>query len=160
MTGRLPERVSKASRRRALAFITLVALAACGAPVPTGDDEIRVVEDAAEANLVLYVSNQSFEHDRVDIAVRIDDVLVVDQHFDVEGQHTWVEFLIDLPPGDHTLELTSSTDVGSSEQLTIPEGETRWVVVDYWYYPDQDDGSDVVDPSFTFTVSEKQVGFD
>jgi hypothetical protein len=153
------------SRRRVAMLLTVVplaaALAACAAaPVPTGDDDITVVDDAEQANLVLYVSNQSFEHDRVDITVRIDGVLVVDQSFAVEGQHNWLEFPIKLPAGEHTLEAISGTGVGLSEPVTVPDGEKRWVVLDYWYYPDRGDGSDVVDPSLTLTVHEEQVGFD
>lgn len=155
----------ESSRRRAVAVIAALALVpvliSCTTrPVPTGDDEIRVLDDAEQADLVLYVSNQSFEHDRVTISVRIDDVLVVEQAFAVEGQHNWVEFPIDLPPGPHAVTATSGTGVDLEETVTIPEGEKRWVVLDYWYYPDRGDGSDVVDPSFTFTAHEEPVGFD
>lgn len=128
-------------------------------PPPTGNGVVSVVADADQADLVLYVSNQSFEDEVVGITVAIDGVVVVDQDFDVEGQHNWVEFPIGLPAGEHTVTATSSTGTEGSHVLTLPEGEQRWVVVDYWYYPDQGDGSDVVDRSFTIDVSDEQVAF-
>lgn len=127
---------------------------------PTGDEVIRVIDDVDQANLVLYVSNQSFEHGVVGIDVGIDGVAVVGQSFAVEGQHNWIEFGIDLPPGEHTLTATSSTDVEAEHTFEVPEAERRWAVLDYWYYPESDDGSDEVPPSFTFTVHDQQVGFD
>lgn len=155
--------------RRVLACLALAALGACAVPGadsgpggqsrPTGDDVVRVVEGLEHANLVLYVSNQSFEHGRIRIDAEIDGVPVVGEDFDVEGQHNWVEFPIALPPGDHTLTAVSGTDVEATHTFTVPEGETRWAVLDYWYYPESDDGSDHVPPSFTFDVFDEQVAF-
>lgn len=147
----------------AAAVLPPLALSGCGAGAggapPTGDGVVSVVDDAEQADLILYVSNQSFEHAVVGIVVAIDEVVVVDQEFDVEGQHNWIQFPIVLPPGEHTLTATSSTGATIAQPVPVPDGERRWVVVDYWYYPDDDSGSDVVDPSLTVHVSDQPVGF-
>ena len=75
-------------------------LAACGptaAEVASGSSpppspstptaEIAVVEED-EAALLLWVSNQSFEDDPVQVTIAIDGVEVISQQFEVEGQHT------------------------------------------------------------------------
>jgi len=126
---------------------------------PPGDDVVSVVDGAEQADLILYVSNQSFEHAVVGIVVAIDEVVVVDQDFHVEGQHNWTQFPIELPPGEHTLTATSSTGAAIAQTVTVPDGERRWVVVDYWYHPGDGTGSDVVDPRFTVHVSKEAVGF-
>jgi len=43
-----------------------------------------------EPDLVLLVSNQSFDDPAATLTLTIDGQTVVDQEFDVEGQHTWV----------------------------------------------------------------------
>lgn len=75
-------------RAPALASLALVpwALAACGAaqgvdPTPdpevaAGDAEVRLVEEE-QADLVLYVSNQSFDDEEVRLTVVIDGIVVV-----------------------------------------------------------------------------------
>ena len=153
-------------RRCAVSLALLAAIAGCTGESsepptepPTGNGVVSLVDDAEQADLLLYVSNQSFEDEVVGITVAIDGVVVVDQDFDVEGQHNWVEFPIALPAGEHTVTATSGTGAEGSQELTLPEGEQRWVVVDYWYYPDQGDGSDVVERTFTIEVSDEQVGF-
>ncbi len=46
--------------------------------------------DEKQADLLLHVSNQSFEHTRVRLTVAVDGVTVVDGDFHVEDQHNWV----------------------------------------------------------------------
>lgn len=101
----------------------------------------------------LYVSNQSFEDPRVGITISIDGVVVVDQDFDVEGQHNWVSFEPDIAPGDHTLHAVSSTGAQLTTTFMTPDGEPRWAVVDYWFHPDDDPRK------FTFQISDKPIGF-
>lgn len=102
----------------------------------------------------LYVSNQSFEEPTVRITIQIDDQVVVDEGFDVEGQHNWITFTPDVTPGDHTLQAVSDTGAEFSVDFTIPENEPRWAVVDYWYYPEEGPRS------FTFDISDQPIGFD
>ena len=62
------------------------------------------------SNLVLYVSNQSFNVDPVRIKVWVDSDLLVDQDFEVGNQHNWIIFGHNLPQGNHTLRAESSLE--------------------------------------------------
>jgi hypothetical protein len=106
-----------------------------------------------EPNLVLYVSNQSFADDPVGIRVELAGQVVVDSLFRVESQHTWVEHRLTVPAGTHQIEVTSTTGVVSTHDLVVPRSETRWVVIEYWYYPGD------TARSFTFHVSDQPVAF-
>jgi hypothetical protein len=107
----------------------------------------------AEADLVLYVSNQSFEDDTVRVRVAIDGVELVDQDFAVEGQHTWVTFPVALPAGEHVLSASSGTGAAAEESFEVPDGERRWAVLDYWSSPGGEPRS------FTWHLSEEPIGF-
>ena len=127
-----------------------------GAPTP-GDRPGGAGNDASPSPpppLTLYVSNQSFEDPNVQITIAIDGAVVVDQRFAVEGQHNWVRFEPDVPPGDHTLTATSNTGAKLTEEFTTTAGQPRWAVVDYWWYPG--DGP----REFTFRISDEPLGFD
>lgn len=45
-----------------------------------------------DADLVLYVSNQSVEDEDVRITLAVDGVMGVDGEFRVETQHNWIRF--------------------------------------------------------------------
>lgn len=86
----------------------------------------------------LYVSNQSFADPSVHLTVKVDGQVIADQDFAVESQHNWVIF--DTPvltPGPHELTAESSTGVTITETFTLPDGEARYIGVDYWYYPEE-----------------------
>jgi hypothetical protein len=103
----------------------------------------------------LWVSNQSFEDDTVAITIEIDGVEIVADTFEVGGQHNWFSFMIDgLEPGEHTLTATSDTGAAFEGTFTPPPGEPRWMVVDYWYYPDDAEGR-----HFTFDESDEPIYF-
>ena len=87
--------------------------------------------------LTLFISNQSLADSTVSITITIDGETVIDQDFDVEGQHNWVEFTPAVGPGDHTITATSSTGAEFSVDFNLPEDEPRWAVIDYWYYPEE-----------------------
>jgi hypothetical protein len=103
--------------------------------------------------LTLYVSNQSFDDPSVDITVTIDGRVVVDEEFDVEGQHNWKTFELDLGPGEHTLRAESSTGAVHEAVFVLPEGEPRWAVLDNWWYPEEGERH------FTFSIHDEPVGF-
>jgi hypothetical protein len=109
---------------------------------------------AGQPNLVLYVSNQSFEDDPVGIRVEIDDRVVVDDSFAVEGQHNWIEYELTVPAGSHTIRATSDTGATASHELELPAGETRWAVFEYWYHPED------TPRGLTFRVDDHAIGFD
>ena len=155
-------------RLTAAVSATLLAgtLAACGptetevtagpspAPSPsTPAAEIRVVEED-EADLQLWVSNQSFEDDPVEVTIAIDGVEVVSEPFEVEGQHSWILFPVMAPPGEHVLTATSDTGATLEQRFTLPEQGLRYAVVDYWFYPNEKAGR-----HFSWLIQKRPVGF-
>ncbi len=103
--------------------------------------------------LHLWVSNQSFDIDPVDIAVYIDDQQVVCDSFDVEGQHNWILFDVELDPGTHTLRaLGNDGKTELTETIDVPD--ERWAVLDFWFYPEEEP------ERFTFSIHDRPVGFD
>ena len=135
-------------------------LAGCGAargtdPAPHSDvtatdAEVRLVE-RAEADLVLYVSNQSFDDEEVGLLVVVDGVTVVDGDFHVEDQHNWISFPLDLSPGAH--EITAESDSGAtlSESFEVPGDQPRFAIVDHWGEGDSAD--------LTWSFHRKPVAF-
>jgi hypothetical protein len=95
---------------------------------------IRVVTEQ-DADLFLWVSNQSFQDASVGLKVSIDDTAIVDQRFEVQGQHNWVLFPVTVPPGDHALNVVSDTGAQLKQAFTLPTQGRRYAVIDYWYYP-------------------------
>lgn len=133
----------------AVAAVVLVIAAGCGestgratdpgpgAPAGSGVGGVELVPEE-QADLHLWVSNQSFADDPVAVTVTIDGVTVVDQPFAVEGQHNWELFPVALEPGRHTLSATSDTGVSLERTFRVPEGGPRYAVLDYWYYADSE----------------------
>jgi hypothetical protein len=140
-------------------WVTLVlatlALGGCGRatdkspPVAQGPPAL---EQAENGNFTLYVSNQSFERDNVDIAILIDGRPAVDDDFDVGNQHNWIEFRFELADGEHTLRVDSLGGDAVLEKRFEVKGK-RWAVVDYWCC------NDPREPKFTFRVSAQPLAF-
>ena len=126
--------------RRVLAF-ALGALVGCGeaqgvdpAPHPevtAAGAPVRLVGEA-KADLVLHVSNQSFDDEEVRLTVRIDGFTVVDGDFHVEGQHNWVSFPLSLPSGAHEITAESDSAATLSESFKVPQDKKRYAVIDHW----------------------------
>lgn len=124
-----------------LLALALWALAGCsqsGGPDPAPhpditvtDSAVRLVDDA-EANLILYASNQSFDDGNVRLTIAVDGLTVVDDDFYVGDQHNWVSFPLGLSPGVH--EITAKTDSGATlnESFRVPADKARYADIDYW----------------------------
>lgn len=106
--------------------------------VTGGDGAVRLV-DRAEADLMLYVSNQSFDDEVVRLRVAVDGTTVVDGDFHVEGQHNWIRFALALEPGRHEVGAESDSGVSMAEPFTMPRRGTRYAVIDHWTYDSDDD---------------------
>lgn len=133
--------VPAASIRAVLGLALLALLTACGdqvadSPRPSGEvtDSSSVVRlvDPDDADLLLWVSNQSFDDETVTMAIEVDGVTVVDDEFAVEGQHNWIQFPLALPPGEH--EITAESDTGATlvERFGVPRDQRRHAVIDHW----------------------------
>ncbi len=121
-----------------------------GPNVNRSESAVRLVAEE-QADLHLWVSNQSFDDPSVVVTITIDGVEIVSQRFEVESQHNWILFPVKAPPGPHTLEARSDTGVSMREQLTLPEQERRYAVVNYWTDPDR---------AFSWHIQSTPVGFD
>jgi len=104
-----------------------------------------------DADLVLYVSNQSFEDENVRLKLAVDGVTVVDGDFRVEGQHNWIRFPLSLSSGGHSLTAESDTGATVKESFQVPGDEARYAVVNYW----TEDGS----ADLTWQFQREPVGF-
>ena len=111
--------------------------------------DIRVTSEA-DANLHLWVSNQSFVDDTVHVSVSIDGVDVVASPLAVEDQHNWVLYPISAPAGPHVLRAVSDTGVEMEKSFVLPERARRYAVVDYWN--DSDEGGRYFSWLFQSTV--------
>jgi hypothetical protein len=93
-----------------------------------GDPIISPVE---HGNFVLYVTNQSFAVDPVDVRVYIDGQRAVDQKFASLAGHNFVRFEFQIEEGKHTLRMASShvSDVQSADFVI---SSTPYAVVEFW----------------------------
>jgi len=81
-----------------------------GLEVVRGTPLGEIQAEPAAGTIKLWVSNQSFGEDPVRLTVRIGDTTVVDDSFEVLGQHNWIAFdMSGLAPGSHTLRVVSDT---------------------------------------------------
>ncbi|GIU88707.1 MAG: hypothetical protein KatS3mg009_3222 [Acidimicrobiia bacterium] len=90
------------------------------------------VVPAEDGDLVLYVSNQSFEVDPVDLEVAIDGVTVVAQDFAVGSQHTWVPFGFALDDGAHLVTVVSARGAAEASFDVTTGAAPRHLVISYW----------------------------
>ena len=111
-----------------------------------------------DGNVVLYVSNQSFEIDPVDVVVAIDGEPVIAEEFAVANQHNWKKFVLRLSPGRHTLTARSGRGAATLETSFVVKG-AHWAVLDYWYYSEAY-GSPPEPRHFEFMIQDEPVAFD
>jgi len=92
---------------------------------------VRLV-DEDEADLVLYVSNQSFDDEEVRMSVAVDGLAVVDGDLQFADQHNWVSFPLSLSPGAHEVTAKSGSGATLREPFEVPGDKTRYAVIDHW----------------------------
>lgn len=135
-------------RRLILALAVVIVASACSS-TGSGCDPL---DPGGPLPFHLYVSNQSFEVDPVDIMVFVDDLQVVCSDFEVQGQHNWILFELGLDPGHHQIRA-----VGNGGEALLEEEfgleEEHWAVVDFWTEEPSEPGS------FTFSIYEAPIGF-
>ena len=121
---------------------------------PTGVGAAQ--DEVAVGEVRLWVSNQSFDDDPVSITIRIDGEVVVDDSFAVGSQHNSVSFdIAGLSSGLHEMVAESDTGARTDGSFTLPDGDSRWLVADYWY-----DAGEPADRYFTRSESDEPVYFD
>jgi hypothetical protein len=140
--------------RPLLASALLLSIAACSADYT---EPRQLLPAPTRSNLVVYVSNQSFDIDPVDIDITLDRKPLIEGDFLVEGQHTWLRFEFDVGSGTHELVAETSAGPASSHRLTTG-GATRFVVINFWYYPPG--SGDPTGPLFTIDEYDEQPYFE
>ena len=129
----------------------LAATASSGVVVTKWPDIGEIQREVPDGAAHVFVSNQSFDDDPVHLTISIDDTQVIVSDFHVEGQHTWVGFLLTgLEPGPHVLHAMSDTGVEESFEFEVLADAPRHLVLNYWFYPGDDAGR-----HFEFTASDQ-----
>ena len=128
-------------RRAPVLAVAALALGGCGAaegedPTPHADvtaaDAAVALVDRADADLVLIVSNQSFDDEEVRLTVKVDGATVVDGNFHVEDQHSWIYFPLKVPAGGHEVIAESDSGATLRESFDLPRDRTRYAIIEHW----------------------------
>ena len=99
----------------------------------------------------LYVSNQSFAVNPVDVHVEIDGEIVVRDYFWVETQHTFVPFQMNLAQGPHKIRIWSEKEaVKLTKKFDLKDHDIG--IVQFWYYDDSH--YDPTPRSFSFSTQK------
>ncbi len=89
-----------------------------------------MLPQADGGDFVLYVSNQSYALDPVEIKVYIDGVLAVNQNFYVRSQHNWIRFQFQLRKGAHRVRAVYDVGDTQNEEFFTVE-KPLWCVIDF-----------------------------
>ena len=111
----------------------------------------------ANPTFTLFVSNQSFDLDPVDIEIELDDQLAVTGNFEVGSQHSWFEFEFALASGNHEIRVTTA-DADTALDKPFEISGRKYGVVNFWYY--EAGSPEPTPPQFSFTVSDDRPVFD
>lgn len=99
-------------------------------PVENGTTVEQV--SGENSNIVLVVSNQSFEKPDINLKVFIDDKFYIDNQFKVEDQHNFASYNYSIPKGSHKLKaIVNNTSI--FEEIFNMNNEKQWAVITYWY---------------------------
>jgi hypothetical protein len=108
------------------------------------------------ANVLLYISNQSFEEPLVDIFVSIDDRTIVKDTFKVKNQHYWRIYSLHLSPGKHAIHAKAVNGAVAIDRSFILSGK-HWAVLNFWGSKTNADKSEL--KGITFEVSNEPISF-
>lgn len=121
-------------------------------------EETQTLAQDPNGDFILYVGNQSFDEDPVDVTVHIDGKKAVEADFYVKNQHNWIMHRFSLPAGLHRLTATSKKGKASlDEEFEIID--KHWAVIDYWYYPTLRGGAGPTPRHFIFRIQDSPIGF-
>ena len=117
--------------------------------------EIQELSEDKNGNFILYVSNQSFAINPIDIKIYIDDMIAVNEEFDVGIQHTWKPFQFNLPTGTHKIKIESVIGNSILEKNFDIIDNKHWALAQYWYYPENSGGADLAPKHFSFDIKNE-----
>jgi hypothetical protein len=121
--------------------------------------EIQKISEDGNGNFILYVSNQSFAINPIDIKIYIDDMVAVNEDFDVGIQHTWKPFQFNLPTGTHSIKIESIIGDSILEENFDIIDDKHWALVQYWYYPEKLDDENLMPKHFSFDIKNEPYFF-
>lgn len=111
--------------------------------------------------LTLYVSNQSLIISPVDIQVKIDDKVVVDEYFHVgkrcQRQHNWKGFQMNLANGRHRLHVSSRKGKAELTKEFEVKGKHSAAISYVYYRPKLD--YEPPPKHFDFVIQDKPIIF-
>ena len=138
--------LSVARRAWTLVF-ALVVVAGCGSGTAFTPSSTQL-KAGATGNFVLYVSDQSFKLDHVDITIRIDGKVAVSDQFAVGNEHNWKQYRFQLDPGLH--HITAISHRGQAQVVgTFRMKQKLNGAVDYRYSPGNSGVENANSPSIT-----------
>lgn len=138
----------------AKACVTVAAMLMAGCAGDAGPGTAKVA-NPADANVHVYVSNQSFQQPWADLLVTLDGAVLFDGKAHVAEQHNWTLTGAKATPGTHLVKAMERTTGAQKEQsFTLAAGREKWVVVDYW----SGDGG-TAGPEFTISLHDEPVMF-
>ena len=105
-----------------------------------------------DSNLIVMISNQSFENPNVKIKGYIDDELLFEVIYSVGGQHVVTYYYSNLKKGNHTIFVESEDGAKLTEIIEIGE-EKLWIYITYW-------GGKDFDPEFGIMKQDKPIGLE
>jgi len=106
------------------------------------------------SEFTLYVSNQSFEIDTVDINIYFDGNEYINEDFYVGNQHNWKEFNFKLSKGRHNIEIKSLKGLAVFKDKFMLKKNKYWAILNYWYAPLS---STDTTRHFNFTISDQPI---
>ena len=136
-----------------IAFAAFLLVACGGSPEPQVQHVPKVND-----SFTLFVSNQSFELDPVDIRVELDNQLAITGDFEVGSQHTFVRFDMGLTAGSHRIRVTTNDVADVVLDQMFDMDDRKYGTVMFWYYPTG--SSEPTPPQFSWNISDEQPLFD
>ncbi len=114
---------------------------------------------SGSAALILYVSNQSFAINPVEIKVFIDGRKVIDDKFKIKYQRNWRKYQFELAKGTHRLRIEATNgDATWGESLDITR--KQWGVINYWCQPKDAESLATTVKKITFELKSEPFYFD
>ncbi|MBA3452299.1 MAG: hypothetical protein H0T42_04290 [Deltaproteobacteria bacterium] len=114
---------------------------------------VQHLDKPADPTFSMFVSNQSFDLDPVDIKIKLDDQLAVTGDFVVEGQHTWIKFDFALTPGNHTINVSTGDVADVALQMPFVMDDRKYAVVSFWFY--EAGSPEPTPPHFSFQLLDE-----
>ena len=84
------------------------------------------IDTSRNIPLTLYVINQNFEMNPIDIVIQIDDSIIVNGNFEVQNQYDFYPFELQLTPGIHNIHIISES---GGVELKKQFGLTKYLMV-------------------------------